>query len=196
MDRPEARAGMRIGLLGGSFDPPHEGHMLITRQALRAFRLDRVWWLASPGNPLKAHGPAAMARRLAACNAIIDHPKVEVTDIETHLGTRYTAQTLAALRSLYPGVRFVWLMGADNLAEFHLWADWRWIMRNFPVGVMARPGHSARALVSPAAIAFRRHRLDHLKAGSLARTRAPAWALLRGVNSPASSTAIREQGEW
>ena len=117
---PFATSGQVIGLLGGSFDPAHEGHAHITREALKRFGLDRVWWLLSPGNPLKDHGPAPMAQRKARAQAVMDHPRVEITDIEAQLGTRYTAQTLAALRRRYPGVRFVWLMGADNLAQFHL----------------------------------------------------------------------------
>lgn len=116
---PNARPGMCIGLLGGSFDPPHAGHVHITREALKRFGLDAVWWLVSPGNPLKTRGPAPLDRRMAAARAIMRHPRVEVTDIEARLGTRYTAETLAALFARYPGVRFVWLMGADNLASFH-----------------------------------------------------------------------------
>ncbi|MEL6680794.1 MAG: nicotinate-nucleotide adenylyltransferase, partial [Pseudomonadota bacterium] len=137
---PIARAGMRIGLLGGSFDPPHGGHVHITRFALKRFHLDRVWWMVSPGNPLKAEGPAALDRRMAASARIMRHPRVVITDVERRLGTRYTAETLAALQQRYPGVRFVWLMGADNLAGFHRWDRWPDIMRSVPVGVLARPG--------------------------------------------------------
>ncbi len=134
---PIARPGMRIGLLGGSFDPPHRGHVHITREAMKRFGLDRVWWLVSPGNPLKAEGPASLDRRMAAARAVMVHPRVEITDIEARLGTRYTAATLSALLPRYPGVRFVWLMGADNLAGFHRWDRWEWIMRQLPVGVIA-----------------------------------------------------------
>ncbi|MCE8471321.1 nicotinate-nicotinamide nucleotide adenylyltransferase, partial [Rhodovulum sulfidophilum] len=123
---PKAGAGQKIGLLGGSFDPAHEGHAHITRTALKRFGLDRVWWLVSPGNPLKAEGPAPMARRLAAAEAVMQHPRVAITDLEARIGTRYTAETLERLMRLYPGVRFVWLMGADNLISFHRWERWRW----------------------------------------------------------------------
>ncbi len=193
---PPARPGARIGLLGGSFDPAHEGHVHITRWALRRFRLDAVWWLVSPGNPLKTRGPADMERRLAACRAIIPRRRVAVTDIEVRLGTRYTADTLAALLRLYPSVHFTWLMGADNLAGFHHWQDWRWIMEQFPVGVMARPGQQVRAGLSPAALSFRRYRLPRADAGRLSHLPAPAWALLTGPMSDQSSSAIRAKGDW
>ncbi|MBT8408797.1 MAG: nicotinate-nucleotide adenylyltransferase, partial [Alphaproteobacteria bacterium] len=152
---PPARAGMRIGLLGGSFDPAHEGHALITRQALKRFGLDEVWWLVTPGNPLKTRGPAPLDHRMAHARAVMDHPRVWVTDLEARLGTRYTFATLAELMTLYPGVRFVWLMGADNLATFHKWENWREIMALVPVAVMARPGQRISARLSPAARMFR-----------------------------------------
>ena len=131
---------MVIGLLGGSFDPAHEGHAHITREAMKRLGLDRVWWLVSPGNPLKANAPASMARRLARARALMQDPAVVVTDLEVRLGTRATVDTLRRLRAMYPGVRFVWLMGADNLVQFHRWSRWRQIMAMVPVAVMARPG--------------------------------------------------------
>ena len=140
---PVAKPGQVIGLLGGSFDPPHAGHVHITKAALKRFGLDHVWWLVSPANPLKKHGPAPLADRVLAARALMRHPRVTVTGIEAQLGTRYTAETLRALQGRYAGVRFVWLMGADNLAQFHRWQDWRWIMDHVPVGVMARPGRLA-----------------------------------------------------
>jgi len=133
---PLAYAGQRIGLLGGSFDPAHGGHAHITREALKRFQLDAVWWLVSPGNPLKARGPAPLEARMAKAREVMDHPRVVVTDLEARLGTRYTAQTLRALQARNVGVQFVWLMGADNLAQFHRWQDWQWIMEHVPVGVM------------------------------------------------------------
>ncbi|MEM7544057.1 MAG: nicotinate-nucleotide adenylyltransferase [Pseudomonadota bacterium] len=195
-DGPHARPGQRIGLLGGSFDPAHEGHVHITKWALRRFRLDGVWWLVSPGNPLKAHGPADMERRLAACREIQTSRRVQVTDIECRLGTRFTADTLKALARLYPQVRFTWLMGADNLANFHEWQDWRWIMQHVPVGVLARPGQQLKAGLSPAARSFRRFRLPRAEAGLLSHKRPPVWALLTGPMSAHSSSAIRARGDW
>ena len=193
---PLAAAGQRIGLLGGSFDPPHEGHVHITRWALRSFGLDRVWWLVSPGNPLKAAGPASLARRIAAAEALVRHPKVAVTGIEARLGTRFTADILTALIARYPGVRFVWLMGSDNLAEFHRWERWQWIMATVPAGVLARPGAQLRAGLSPAARRFRRQRLPAAAARRLGFGPAPRWALLTGPMSGLSSSAIRDRGGW
>ena len=193
---PIATPGQRVGLLGGSFDPPHEGHVHITRWALRTLGLDAVWWLVSPGNPLKPEGPAPLPRRVAAARRLMHHPRVRVTDIEAHMGTRYTADTLARLSERYSGVRFVWLMGSDNLATFHLWERWQWIMTHYPVGVLARPGREVLAGLSPAARRFARWRLPQHAAQLVARGPAPRWTLLVGPMSPASSTAIRARGEW
>ena len=192
----QAKPGRRIGLLGGSFDPPHEGHAHITRTALKRFALDEVWWLVSPGNPLKAHGPAPLDRRLAAARALIRHPRVTVTDLEARLGTRYTAETLRHLLSRYPGVRFTWLMGADNLAQFHLWQDWRDIFAMVPVGVLARPGDRIAARLSPAARIFRAARLAPRASRLLSRAEPPAWCFVNQPMLPVSSSAIRARGEW
>lgn len=193
---PVARAGMRIGLLGGSFDPPHAGHVHVTLQALKRFGLDRVWWLVTPGNPLKPRGPAELSRRLVAARAIMRHPRVEVTGVEALLGTRYTAETLAALRRRYPGVRFVWLMGADNLANFHHWDRWQAILQMVPVGVLARPGQQLRAGLSPAAGQFARARLAEAQARALPLRAPPAWCLVSGPMHGTSSSAIRARGLW
>ena len=193
---PVARAGQIVGLLGGSFDPPHDGHVYISKAALKRFGLDQLWWLVSPGNPLKTKGPAPMAQRMAAARAIMRHPRVTVTDIEARLGTRYTAQTLAALRRRYPGVRFVWLMGADNLAQFHQWQDWRWIIDQVPVGVMARPGDRIAARMSKAARIYAQARLPKQAAHCLGRMTPPAWSFINLPMSRQSSTAIRARGQW
>ncbi len=192
---PNACAGAKIGLLGGSFDPPHEGHVHITQWAMRQFRLDEVWWLISPGNPLKDRGPASMARRIEAAAPLIPR-KTVVTDIEVHLGTHYTADTLRSMKKHYPGVRFAWLMGADNLIQFHLWDDWRWIMEHVPIGVLARPGAQIKAGMSPAARRYKRWRVGRAASGRLAMKKAPAWALMTGAMSSASSTEIRNRGDW
>jgi len=193
---PKPRPGQTVGLLGGSFDPAHEGHAHITRAALRRFGLDHVWWLVSPGNPLKAEGPADMARRVAHARQVMQHPKVTITDVEQHLGTRFTAETIKRLQAIYPDVKFVWLMGADNLAQLHRWQDWQDIMKRVPVGVIARPGHGARARGSKAAQIFREARLPFWQSWSLAHAKAPAWCFINLPLSHASSTAIRERGEW
>ena len=193
---PIARPGQVIGLLGGSFDPAHAGHAHITREALKRFGLDRVWWLVSPGNPLKQQGPAPLETRMARAAEVMQDPRVTVTDIEARLGTHYTAETLQHLIELYPGVRFVWLMGADNLAQLHLWQDWRWIMETVPVGVLARPGQRISARTSRAARLYRRDRLSGRAALLLGRVDAPAWSFVNVPMVPHSSTAIRRAGNW
>ena len=193
---PTARAKQVIGLLGGSFDPPHGGHMHISREALKRFHLDQVWWLVSPGNLLKTNGPAPMERRLAAARALVDHPRIKVSDFEARIGTRATADTLAALMARNPRVQFVWLMGADNLAQFHRWQRWQWIMENVPVGVLARPGDRISARMSPAANRYERYRLRGREAGLLAVSHPPAWCFINLPMVNLSSTAIRARGEW
>lgn len=193
---PMARPGQIIGLLGGSFDPAHEGHAHITREAMKRFGLDRAWWLVSPGNPLKAKGPAPLATRMVHARQVMQHPRVTVTDIEARLGTRFTAQTLASLQHRYAGTRFVWLMGADNLAQFHLWQDWMWIMENVPVGVLARPGDRISARMSPAARLYRSYRISGRASQLLGRSDAPAWCFVNVAMTAQSSTAIRAKGQW
>ena len=193
---PVAKAGQVVGLLGGSFDPAHEGHVHITRTALKRFGLDRVWWLVSPANPLKKRGPALLSDRMARARQVMQHPRVEVTDIESRLGTRYTAETVAALQARYPAVRFVWLMGADNLAQVHRWQDWRWIMDNVPVGVLARPNDRISARLSKAARVYREAMLQGRASEVLGRGDAPRWCFVNIPMSDASSTAIRSNGEW
>nr|WP_170372566.1 nicotinate-nucleotide adenylyltransferase [Ruegeria arenilitoris] len=193
---PYARPGQVVGLFGGSFDPPHQGHVHVTLEAMKAFGLDRVWWLVSPGNPLKSRGPAPIDQRVEAARSIMQHPKVEVTDVEDLTGTRATADTLAALRRLYPQVRFVWLMGADNLAQFHKWKDWRLIMDTVPVGVVARPGDRISARMSPAARVYAKYRIDGTARHLLGRTDAPAWCFVNVPMVDVSSTQIRSKGGW
>lgn len=193
---PVLRPGMTIGLLGGSFDPPHPGHVNITLEALKRFQLDQVWWLVSPGNPLKSEGPAPMGRRMDASRRLMDHPRVRISDFEARAGTRYTAQTLRALMARYRGVRFVWLMGADNLAQFHRWKNWQWIMENVPVGVIARPGDRVSARTSVAANRYERFRLRGRQSALLAESGPPAWCFINAPMVNLSSTQIRSSGEW
>ncbi len=193
---PIGAPGQCIGLLGGSFDPPHSGHVHISREALKVFGLDRLWWLVSPGNPLKRRGPAPLQQRLEAARTLVDDPRITVTDIEARLGTRVTADTIAALRAIYPGVRFVWVMGADNLAQFHLWRDWRYIMDTVPVGVLARPGGRISARMSRAAKTYRRYRISGRASHMLAYADAPAWCFVNVPMIDLSSTAIRAHGHW
>jgi nicotinate-nucleotide adenylyltransferase len=191
---PQARRGMVIGLLGGSFDPAHEGHVHITHEALKRMGLDRVWWLVTPGNPLKARQPAPMAVRLAHARGLLHDPRVVVTDLEERLGTRFTADTIARLRANYPGVTFVWLMGADNLAQFHRWDRWRDIMSMVPVGVLARPGSGLRARLSVAAQVFAGNRVG--RGENLAGRKSPAWVFVNLPMNDASSSEIRARGGW
>ncbi|MFD1344302.1 nicotinate-nucleotide adenylyltransferase [Litorisediminicola beolgyonensis] len=188
--------GSRVGLLGGSFDPPHAGHAHITREALKRFGLDRVVWLVSPGNPLKARGPQPLERRMAAAREVMDDPRVTISDAEARLGTQATADTLARLAAAHRGVRFVWLMGADNLRQFHRWENWRQILATVPVGVLARPGDRIAAQVSVTARAFRDARIPEEAARRLPFADPPAWCFVNVPMRAQSSTEIRARGEW
>jgi nicotinate-nucleotide adenylyltransferase len=191
---PIATKGMVVGLLGGSFDPAHEGHVHITREALKRMGLDQVWWLVSPGNPLKARQPAPMADRMARARAVMQDPRVKITALEERLATRATVDTVGRLQAIYPGVTFVWLMGADNLVQFHRWGRWRDILRAVPVGVLARPGSGVQARMSVAARAFRVHQVD--RGETLRGRKAPVWAFVNLPMNDASSTEIRARGGW
>ncbi|MBX9989993.1 nicotinate-nucleotide adenylyltransferase [Phreatobacter oligotrophus] len=183
---------MRIGLFGGSFNPPHEAHRLAALAALKKLGLDAVWWLVSPGNPLKSgRGLAPLDERIAAAKRLARHPRIAVTGIEAALGTRYTSDTIAALKARCRGVRFVWIMGADNLAQFHLWQNWRGIAAMLPLAVIDRPGASLRASAGVAAQTLARYRLTESDGLLLADARPPAWIFLHGLKSPLSSTALR-----
>ncbi len=189
---PPAAAGMRIGLLGGSFNPPHAAHRLISLNALKRLRLDRVWWMVSPGNPLKEHSELApLAERIALCRALSRHPRIDVTAFETGIGTAYTALALRFLRRRFPGVHFVWLMGADNLAGFHRWNEWQAIFGLMPIAAEDRPEWRYRALASPAASCFGRFRVPESAAATLPGLAPPAWCYLSGPLSKLSSTALR-----
>ena len=189
---PPFAPGMRIGLLGGSFNPPHDGHALVTRLVLRRLALDRVWWLVTPGNPLKSQtGLAALAARVEAARRLAAGPGVAVTDIETDIGARYTYDTLAWLTRRAPRVRFVWIMGADNLRQFHLWRHWRRIADLVPIAVIDRPGSTLKAMASPAAIALSRWRRPEREARGFAARPPPALIFLHGPRSELSSTILR-----
>jgi nicotinate-nucleotide adenylyltransferase len=197
---PQARSPLiadhlRIGLLGGSFNPAHEAHRAISLFALKRLGLDRVWWLVSPGNPLKdVSGLPQLSDRISAAQNIAADPRIVVTGIEAELHTRYTVDTIARLRRRFPRARFVWLMGADNLAQFSRWRDWQTIPRLLPMAVIDRPSDSFRAAASVAAQRLARHRLDEAQAKKLADCAAPAWVFLRGLKLPLSSTELRRRG--
>jgi nicotinate-nucleotide adenylyltransferase len=190
--------GMRIGLLGGSFNPPHAAHRAISRFAIKRLQLDRVWWLVTPGNPLKE--PDALPdldARADAARKMADDPRIDVSCLESVIGTRYTVDTVTYLRRRCAGLRFVWIMGADNLAQFHRWKNWRRIASELPIAVIDRPSQSFRALAGPAAQALARYRVPEKDAGRLAERRAPAWVFLTGMKSSLSSTGLRNRdGSW
>ena len=189
---PVAHAGMAVGLLGGSFNPPHDGHLAISLHALTRLRLDRIWWLVTPGNPLKPrHDLAKLATRIEQASAMADDPRIEVTGFEASLPDAYTCNTLRHLARSRRGVDFVWLMGADNLESFHRWRDWREIFELVPIAVLDRPGFRMAALNAPAAQTFARYRIDQSDAGGLARLPPPAWTFLTLPLSHSSSSAIR-----
>lgn len=190
------RLRLRVGLLGGSFNPAHEGHRHISLCALKTLALDQVWWLVSPQNPLKpVEGMAPQDLRLEAAVKVADHPAILVTGLESRLGTRYTADTIIALRRRFPARRFVWLMGADNLRQMPRWNHWQRIFDAVPVAVFDRSPYSHNALAGMAARRFGQMRRPAQRAGQLAEAKAPAWVFLHQERHPASATAIRRQGK-
>jgi len=183
---------MRIGLFGGTFDPPHAAHLGASLLALKRLGLDRIWWLVTPGNPLKdTRGLQPLAKRIAAARALAGQPRIDVTGLEAVINTRYTYDTLEFLVGRCPGVRFVWVMGADNLRSFYRWQNWRGIANLMPMAVVDRMGSSLYATGGRAAQALARFRLPERKARILADHDPPAWIYLHGLKSPLSSTALR-----
>jgi nicotinate-nucleotide adenylyltransferase len=183
---------MKIGLFGGTFDPPHEAHLAACLLAMKTLQLDRIWWLVTPGNPLKdTRGLAPLAKRMLQARALARHPRINVTDLEAGIGTSYTFETISYLRRCCPGVRFVWIMGADNLRSFHRWQHWRGIAGLVPIAVVDRLGPSLYATASPAGQALARYRIPESAAASLPLRRPPAWVYIHGLKSPLSSTALR-----
>jgi len=189
---------LRVGLLGGSFNPAHGGHRRVTLFALAALGLDEAWWLVSPGNPLKpAAGMAPLAARYRSAAAQARRAPIRPTAIERELGSRFTVDTIRRLVRRYPRRRFVWLMGADNLAQFHRWKDWRGIARTVPIAVIARPGYDAAAIASPAMAWLGRYRRSAASFRNRAVWSAPALVILRFDPDPRSATAIRQSDpEW
>jgi len=189
---PQHGRGMRIGLFGGSFDPPHAAHRAACLIAMKRLGLERIWWLVTPGNPLKdTRGLPPLAERIAAARALARHSRIDVTGLEAEIGARYTYDTIRFLHVRCPGVHFVWIMGADNLRTFHLWQKWRGIAAMVPFAVIDRVGPSLCATAGVAAQALARYRLPESRARALVDHRSPAWVYLHGLKSPLSSTALR-----
>lgn len=189
------RRQRRVGLLGGSFNPAHDGHSHISVMALKLLGLDEVWWLVSPQNPLKpADDMAPFAERLRHATGHARHPRIKVSGLETGLGTRYTVDTLTALHRRFPRTRFVWLMGADNLAQIDRWAGWTRIFEHTAVAVLARPAYSLRSLAGRAAHRYARRRLNAAQSRHLVDAAPPAWIFLPIRLMPVSATQLRAAG--
>ncbi len=189
---PPTMPGMRVGLFGGSFNPPHRGHLLVAETALRRLGLDRLWWMVTPGNPLKDHGVLApLGERLALSEDLAGDPRIDVTAFEAAAAIRFTADTVRLVAARRPGVDFVWVMGADSLATFHRWQDWQLIAAAMPIAVVDRPGSTLSLLSSPMARRFQRWRMPERSARALPGARPPAWVFLHGPRSALSSTALR-----
>jgi nicotinate-nucleotide adenylyltransferase len=189
---PHVEKGLAVGLFGGSFNPPHAGHALVAEIALRRLALDQLWWIVTPGNPLKSGNELApLAERLMLSEQTAQNPRIKVTAFEAAHNVRYTADTLALVRARNPGVDFVWVMGADGLRDFHRWQRWRKIVITFPIAVIDRPGSTLSFLSSMVAKTFDYARVDEIDAPRLARMKAPAWTFIHGPRSMLSSTAIR-----
>ncbi len=193
---PAWSPGLRIGLFGGSFNPPHEGHRLASLVALKRIGLDRVWWIVTPGNPLKRHeGLPDLDTRIVAARAVAHHPRIAVTGLEADIGMRYTVDTIRYLKRRCPGVRFVWIMGADNLAQLPRWRRWRDLVDLVPIATVDRPGSTFRSLHGRAAAVLAPGRLREVDAKLLPLRRPPAFVYLHGPRSMASSTALRDAGK-
>jgi len=188
-------SGKRVGLLGGSFNPAHHGHHMISKLALKRLRLDAVWWLVSPQNPLKkAEDMASLKERVQSAQAAARLRQIHVSTIESELGTNYTVDTLRALRRQFAKTAFVWMMGADNLAQIPRWKDWQGIFHTMPIAIFSRPSYPLGAINSPAAQQFARYRIPANAAPTLVTRPAPAWCFFRDMTDPISATKVREQG--
>lgn len=190
---PHTERGMVVGLFGGSFNPPHEGHLLVAEIALRRLSLDQLWWMVTPGNPLKSRTELApLASRIAMCERLARDPRMKITAFEQALGSPYTAHTLSHIRNRKRGVHFIWIMGADGLRNFHRWQEWRSIAHTFPIAIIDRPGSTLSFLSSKMTRTFDYARVDEDDAGIIWRKPAPAWTFIHGPRSTSSSTNLRQ----
>lgn len=187
--------GATVALFGGSFDPPHDGHLRVAEAALKTLEVDYVWWLVSPQNPLKNHRPGCMAARLKAARKLAAHRRFIVSDEEARLGTQYAIDTVRALKARHRKIDFIWLIGSDNLVEMHRWKNWRALMEEIPLAVYPRPGSCHKAGLAPAARSFDWARLPRSAAARLKNRQAPAWVMLDGRQSPLASTQLRQKDD-
>jgi nicotinate-nucleotide adenylyltransferase len=193
---PRVQKDMRIGLFGGSFNPPHNGHRLASLIALNRLDLSSVWWMVTPGNPLKENsGLPSIQTRMEAARAVANHPGIHITGFEADIETRFTYDTVKYLIDRNPGVHFVWIMGADNLAGFHRWQYWARIARLVPIVVIDRPRSTLRGVSSRAAKYLAYHRVPERDAPLLPYMQAPAFMFVHGPRSDLSSTELREKGK-
>jgi nicotinate-nucleotide adenylyltransferase len=191
---PRTEPGLKVGLFGGTFNPPHDGHKLVSSIALARLGLDQVWWLVTPGNPLKENGGLPpLEDRMAAARRLADHPRIVVTGVEAQIGTRYTYDTIKYLTERCPRVSFVWIMGADNLASFDRWQHWRDIAALVPIAVIDRPGSTLKAVHSPAGAWLSRHRIDESDSKLLAGAKPPRFVFIHAKRSDLSSTELRNK---
>lgn len=190
--------GLTVGLYGGSFNPAHAGHLHVSHRAIKHLRLDALWWLVSPQNPLKNSADMApFQKRFKSAQSIANYIKIHVSSAEKYLGTQYSADTITRLEQRFKRTRFIWVMGADNLASFHCWRDWHEIFTRLPIAVLDRPGYSNAAFSSLAAHRYRASRLPARQAPLLKKVTAPVWTYLTGPLHPASATRIRaQQPHW
>lgn len=193
---PYYQDGMRIGLYGGSFNPPHEGHLLVSERALKYAELDRIWWMVTPGNPLKDNiHLTSLEKRMAACKQLIHNPQMIVTDFEKDLNSHYTVDTLSYLKKKAPHVQFIWIMGADSLMSFHKWKGWKEIARLMPILIIDRPGYTLKATQSPAGFYLKPYRVSVGELLEYQYMSLPRWAFLYGPRSHLSSTLLRQRGK-
>lgn len=193
---PPVENGMAVGLFGGSFNPPHEGHVIVANTALKRLKLDQLWWMVTPGNPLKDHSRLApLADRIRLSEELANDPYIKVTAFEAAHEIRYTADTIALVLAQHPKVNFVWIMGADSLNSFHEWERWCSIVENMPIAVLDRPGSTLSHHSSTMARLFNAAQIDEKDASKLARMTPPAWTFIHGPRSPLSSTTLRNQAE-
>lgn len=189
---PAAGDGARVGLFGGSFNPPHEGHLNLCDLAIKRLELDQIWWMVTPGNPLKENSALpSLAERIEQSRKLARHPKIKVTAFEARFRIRYTLDTLRVVTRLRPRQKFVWLMGADNLSSFHKWQNWREIAEMMPIAVIDRPGSTLSHRSAPAALALSKYRVDEDDAKLLFKRKPPAWTFLHGPRNSLSSTQLR-----